>query len=268
MTSAGPTTTCYRHPQTAAGVSCQRCDRPICTQCMNQASVGFHCPECMASSSQRVVRGSQVFAGQEPYVTYALIAINVLIFFGEQATGGFNGAISAAAVGNGDWWRVITAGFLHVSMPHLLMNMFALYQLGPTFEKLLGRVRFVLLYMGALVAGSLGVIVFELLGDSSRARGASGAIFGLIGALVVVYRSRGITIAQSGLMPVLAINAFISFLPGISLAGHLGGFIGGAVGGAIAFMWDDQLENYHKEAVGIALGGLAVLWFVLSVVLA
>lgn len=209
-----------------------------------------------------------MFAGAEPYVTYGLIAINVLIFFVEQATGRLNGNVFAPSVAAGDWWVLLTSGFLHASIPHVGINMFLLYRMGPNFEKLLGPFRFILLYVGSLLCGSLAVIVAGLFGPDNAARGASGAIFGLFGALVILYQSRGISLQQSGLLPILLINAVFSFLPGISLAGHLGGFIGGLIAGAVAFQWDDELKKINKHAITIALGGLAVLWFAMAVVLA
>lgn len=260
-----PTTdeTCYRHPDTYAGIVCQRCDRPICTQCMHQASVGFHCPECLSQGKQRVVRGEAAFGNVQPYITMGLIALNVLIFMVEAGRGNFSGAVFAPAIDAGEWWRMFTGGFLHVGQAHVFMNMFALWNLGKIFEKVLGPRDYIVLYMGSLLAGSLGVVIAD-----SAARGASGAIFGLIGALVVLYRSRGISIQQSGLMPTLVINAMISFIPGISLAGHLGGFLGGAAIAAIYFLADDELGKINKHAVTGAAIALSVAFLVAGVVLA
>ena len=262
-TTPSTDTTCYRHPDTYAGVVCQRCDRPICTRCMTQASVGFHCPECLAQGSQRVVRGEAAFGNVQPYVTMALIAINVLIYFVEFSGGRLDGSISAAGVDRGDWWRMISGGFLHVNQMHIFMNMFALWNLGRIFEKVLGQRDYLVLYMGSLLAGSLGVVI-----GGSLARGASGAIFGLIGALVVLYRSRGISIQESGLMPTLVINGLISVIPGISLAGHLGGFLGGVAIAAIYFFADDELRKINKSAVTGAAIALSLAFFAAGILLA
>lgn len=262
-TTSSTDTTCYRHPDTYAGVVCQRCDRPICTRCMTQASVGFHCPECVSKGSQRVVRGEAAFGNVQPYITMALIAINVLVFVAELGRGNFNGSVWPPAIDGGEYWRLVTGGFLHVNQMHIFMNMFALWNLGRIFEKVLGSRDYVVLYMGSLLAGSLGVVI-----AGSAARGASGAIFGLIGALVVLYRSRGISIQQSGLMPTLVINALISFIPGISLAGHVGGFLGGVALAGIYFFADDELRKINKNAVTGAAVALSVVFLAAGILLA
>lgn len=230
-------------------MSCQRCDKTICTSCMHQASVGFHCPSCVKSSPQRVVKGQAAFGGSQPVVTIALIAINVLIFFFEGANGNIALETVTRAIGAGEWWRLITGGFLHGSMFHVGMNMYVLWALGPRFERGLGRTDFLITYVGSLLAGSLGVVVM-----SSNAEGASGAIFGLFGAMVVLSRSRGISLSDSGLLPLLLINGVISFLPGISLGGHLGGFLGGCAFGAIWYFSNKQLpQALHRTAAALAL---------------
>lgn len=228
---------------------------------MKQASVGFHCPNCVRQSSQKVVRGPAAFGVATPVVTIGLIAINVLIFFYEQSAGDLPYWTAGGPVDAGEWWRLLTGGFLHGSMAHVGMNMYSLWILGRIFEKNLGPRDYLITYVGALFAGSLGVIV-----ATSSAQGASGAIFGLLAMLVMLYRSRGISLASSGLMPILGINAFVSFLPGISLAGHLGGFLGGLAFGAIWYQSEKILPSrVHRTAAAVAL---AVVLFAGGVLLA
>src|SRR5689334_8146829 len=146
MEASGPT--CYRHPDRRAGVRCQRCERPICPDCMHQASVGFHCPECTRSGAQRVVRSP----GLNPrgnVVTNALIALNVAIYVWGIGSGGstrnqviVDGAIAGPLVADGERYRIVTSGFLHENLIHIGLNMWVLYQLGMLMEPVLGRFRF------------------------------------------------------------------------------------------------------------------------------
>ena len=226
--------TCYRHPGRETGVSCSSCGRAICPDCMRPTPVGMRCPECAGQRTQvRTMRN--VFA--DPTVTYVLIAINVLVFFGTTAGGAsFSGGGSAfrdlalwgPGVADGDVWRLVTGGFLHFGIFHLATNMWALYVLGRLLEPGLGHVRFAALYFASLLAGSFGAL---LITPNTFTAGASGAIFGLLGASIVMARSRGIDIMASGLGPVLLLNLAITFFPGfnISIGGHIGGLIGGSL---------------------------------------
>jgi membrane associated rhomboid family serine protease len=224
--------TCYRHPDRRAGVACQRCDRPICPECMSQAPVGFHCPECLRRGRQRVITARSLHT--RPLVTQALIAINVAVFvvgtlfagsvFGLGESAG-EGVLNAGDVAEGDWWRLITSGFLHYGLYHIILNMLALWVLGSQLEPALGRVRFAIVYFGSLLGGSLGAL---LLSPNVNTVGASGAIFGLLGAAVAAHVVRGVSIWSSGIGMVLAINLGFTFLfPRISIGGHLGGLVTG-----------------------------------------
>lgn len=238
---------------------------------MNQASVGFHCPECLKSNSQKVVKGQAAFGNIQPYVTMGLIGLNVLVWMLERGRSvPFDGNAWAFGVSQGEWWRMFTGGFLHAygQIWHIFMNMFALWNLGRLFEKALGWRNYFVLYMGSLLAGSLGVVISGSFFDGAQGRGASGAIFGLIGALVVFYRSRGISIQQSGLMPTLVMNALISFIPGISLAGHLGGFLGGVALAGIFFYADDELKKLNQHAVTSAAVALSTAFFLVGILVA
>ena len=228
--SAG-SVSCYRHVDRRAGVICQRCDRPICADCMHAASVGFHCPHCVANTRQRVVFS----LGFSPNVTFALLGLNVLIFFLSIVTGQRLQAdylLWDGYVVNGEWYRLLTAGFLHSDILHLAFNCFALWILGRSLEQFLGRARFITLYLVSILGGSFGVLLLE---PNVAVVGASGGIFGLFGAMVVAQRSLGVNIWSSGLGPVLAINLFITFsVPTISVGGHLGGLF---AGGVVAFIF-------------------------------
>jgi membrane associated rhomboid family serine protease len=218
--------TCYRHPSRETGVSCSNCGNPICPDCMTATPVGMRCPDCARQKTQ--TRSLQSIA-VEPIATYVLVALNVAVFFGAtRSTQAQSDLILfGPAVADGDYWRLLTSGFLHVQVVHILLNMLSLFWLGRMIEPALGHVRFVAIYLVSLLAGSLGVMI---LSPNDLTLGASGAIYGLLGAAIVMARNRQISLIQSGLLPILAINfIFTLSVPGISLGGHLGGLIGGLV---------------------------------------
>ena len=218
---------CYRHKDRETGVSCSNCGNPICPDCMTATPVGMRCPECSRQKTQvRTMRSMT----SDPTVTYVLIAVCVLLAFG----GGYSiqdpvvqdFILFGPAVADGEWWRLVTGGFLHAGMYHLLLNMFSLYILGRMIEPALGHLRFAALYFASLLAGSFGAV---LLDPEALTRGASGAIFGLFGAAIVMARNRGIDLMRSGLLPILIFNLVITFVPAfnISIGAHLGGLAGG-----------------------------------------
>ncbi len=200
--------TCYRHPDQPAGVICQRCDRPICPRCMNQASVGFHCPECAKVGAQKVYRGTAALQTR-PLLTQVLIAANVAVFvlaavidgggalqgsigsvhidFGLIARAFYRGELIGVA--EGEWYRMVTSGFLHFGVIHLLFNMYALWILGGAVEHLAGRARLAAGYGVSVLAGSLGALI---LSPDSLTAGASGGVFGLMGFILVAQRLQGL----------------------------------------------------------------------------
>ncbi len=215
---------------------------------MHQASVGFHCPECVKGGKQQVFRGPPVF---DPIATKVLIGINLLAYllstvqagtpmrisFESLRDGGlFATSIDPAAakligVTQGEWYRLVTSGFLHDGPLHIGFNMYALWILGPQLERVLDRPRFVALYFASMLGGSAGVM---LLDPDVATVGASGAVFGLFGAVAVIQRAAGANIWRSGIGQILAINLLITFaVPSISIGGHLGGLIAGGVIGAV-----------------------------------
>jgi membrane associated rhomboid family serine protease len=262
--------TCYRHGDRKAGVICQRCDRPICPSCMHQASVGFHCPECTKSGAQKVIKASQLV--KRPIVTFSLIAINLVIYFacigpGLQTRQGIvldygllgqgftpTGEIGVAA---GEYYRLVTGGFLHANLIHVLMNMLALYQLGLLLESAFGRVRFAVVYMASMGAGALGVMILH---PHDLTVGASGAVFGLMGFAFVAMRARGIDPFSTGLGGTILINLVLTFTLSnyISVGGHVGGLIGGAVCGYLLLdfgpkhLRDDRVTLAAATALGAA----------------
>jgi membrane associated rhomboid family serine protease len=254
VTSTEPDWHCYRHPAREAGVKCRRCERPICPECMVSAPVGFQCRECVKGApAVRSLRSLH----RDPYVTWALIVINVVIFL--PVLGGRNESValglSGPDVASGDWWRIVSSGFLHFDVLHIGFNMALLFWLGQTLEPAIGRIRFALLYAVSLLAGSLGVLVLQ---PNALTGGASGAVFGLMGAAVLVLRRRGVDPMQSGLGGLLLINLLFSFRPGVSIGGHLGGLAGGLLAGAIFTATDDDPQRRRLGAVAAGLVALGV----------
>jgi membrane associated rhomboid family serine protease len=260
---------CYRHADREAYIQCQRCERFICPDCMRDAAVGFQCPECVAEG-RKSVRAPRTIAGgaitmSAGAVSMALIGLNVVVFLLQKITEGrvnsvFQlGAMHGYSVAEGDYWRLLTAAFLHAGILHIAFNMYALYLFGPFVERALGTTRFVIAYLTMAVASS--VFVYWLTAPQVATIGASGAIFGLFGlALVMLIRLRQ---DVRGLLVLLAINAFISLQGNISWQGHLGGFITGVVlGAALAYA-----PRERRSAVHVAAFGLTWLAIVVAVVL-
>ena len=204
--------TCYRHPSRETGVSCSNCGRPICPDCMTPTPVGMRCPEC-AKQRTRVMRMREMTT--VPRVTYALIAINVVAFLSEgrlTVSGGesrhdvyHEGALLGSnplpewahqGVAHGEYWRIVTSGFLHENLLHIGFNMYLLYILGQMLEPALGSFKFAVIYGVSLLTGSLGAL---LVTPHSPTVGASGAVFGLMGATAVEVRARKIpTVGEWG----------------------------------------------------------------------
>jgi membrane associated rhomboid family serine protease len=238
---------------------------------MRQASVGFHCPECTKEQGQRVVRASQL--GRDLLVTKALIAINVAVFLAGIGSGlstkdSFieRGGLIANAfdghhlvgVANGEWWRVFSSGFLHANLLHIGFNMWALWVLGQLMEPVLGRSRYAIVYGVALVAGALGVLLVD---PNQLTVGASGAVFGLMGAAVAAMRARGINVMATGLGATILLNLLITFtIPGISIGGHVGGLVGGFAAGWLFIDAPAQWRRNPAVPMAAAVGLAAVLF--------
>jgi membrane associated rhomboid family serine protease len=233
---------CYRHPDRETLVSCSECGRPICEDCMTFAPVGIRCPDHSGKpqGTERVTTGLRraSFEGTGAIVTKILVALNVGIYLLELGLGGKTdgtnnriyeeGALYGPLVANGDWWRLFTSMFLHYGPIHLALNMFALWFFGGAVEQVLGRGRYLLLYLVSGLAGSAGALLLSQ--PNSITVGASGAIFGILGAALVLERQRTYVLG-GGAVGIIVINLVFTFaIPGISIGGHLGGLAGGALG--------------------------------------
>lgn len=242
-----PTTpTCYRHPDRETRLSCSECGRPICTECSIDTPVGQKCPDDAAPTGRhRVVTAREIRtpSRRATAVTFALIGVNLVLYLIGRAGPDLSdrlfleGAQIPVLVDAGEWWRGITAMFLHADIAHVAFNMWALYLFGPALERRFGSVSFASLYLASGLGGSA---LYHLLGRQAAAIGASGAIFGLMGALIVtLYPHRHTRMGRAifpQLMLLLAINlALPAVIPNIAWEAHLGGLV---AGGLVAAAWD------------------------------
>jgi membrane associated rhomboid family serine protease len=274
--------TCFRHPGRETYVSCVRCGRPACPDCLRSAAVGQQCVECIRQANRGVRRPSGAFGGQlvsSAVVTWTLVGINVAAYIAEtvysktldygQLVGG--PAIDptlgqTVGVANGDWYRLITSAFLHERLStgygilHIAFNMWALIIVGPALERVLGRARFLTVYLVSALAGS---VLFYLVGSPVvPAFGASGAVFGLFGAWFVM--SRRLRLDSRQVVMLIVLNLVISFtVPGIAWQAHIGGLIAGTALTA-AFVYAPR-PSRNLIQVGATLAMLAIL--VIAVVL-
>ncbi len=271
---------CYRHPSVEAHIRCQRCDRPICPDCMRDAAVGFHCPECVAQGRRSTRQDRTTYGGirsrDASLTTTVLIGLNVAVWIAILATGGAGSRLldfllqrtrglcaagdggfavtreQCAAVPGAQWvpgvsdgaaWELVTSMFAHIEVWHIGFNMLALWILGPQLELVLGRARFLSLYLLSGLAGS--TMVYWAAPEYQGTLGASGAIFGLLGALLVVVVKMGGQYQQ--ILVLLGINAVITFtIPNISWQGHLGGFLGGLLIAAILVYAPRQRRTFWQ----------------------
>jgi membrane associated rhomboid family serine protease len=294
-TSGGPAAgvpTCYRHAGRETWIRCQRCERPICPDCMRDAAVGFQCPSCIAEGAKTTRSIQAPYGGARstnPALTsMVLVGLNVVVWLSILVTGGSSSALvdalglrpngfcapgdgaayavtrsacDAAAgrfyygVDDGAWWQLVTSQFTHVQLWHIAGNMLALWFLGPQLEAVLGRSRFLALYLVSGLAGSVTVMWFS--SEIGITVGASGAIYGLFGALGIVAHKVGGDLR--GLFGLLVINLFITFaVPGISWQGHVGGLLGGALIAAL-FVYAPRRHRALVQWGGVALFTVALL---------
>jgi len=271
--------TCYRHPNRETAVSCSSCGRPICPDCMTPTPVGMRCPECSRQRT-KVVRGAG--GGSDGFsrapATFVLIAINVVVYLVEIAGGGggfeianggslmINFGLFGPSVAEGEWYRLITSGFLHVSLIHIGFNMILLYFLGRLLEPALGTPRFLALYFASLLAGSFGALILD---PNALTVGASGAIFGLAGATFVIARGRGMDAIAAEIGFLIVFNLIFSFTAArVSVGGHVGGLVGGAICALAIVAGERGMLGSNSRvaefavmalvAVGAVVGALAV----------
>jgi membrane associated rhomboid family serine protease len=236
---------------------------------MTPTPVGMRCPECSRETTK--VRNVRASYDARPVVTVGLIAVNVLIWFGMASSTNseiyIQGVLFGPAVADGELWRLVTSGFLHQpdfgrGLLHIGFNMYILWFLGNMLEPSLGPFKFAALYLAALLCGSFAVMVIDPLAPTL---GASGAIFGLMGAAFAMQRARGIDPMQSGIGPLILFNLVLGFIiPNVSVAGHVGGLIGGGLVG----LGMDWVARFRRDpwlplAVCLAVGALAVVGSVL-----
>jgi membrane associated rhomboid family serine protease len=266
---------CYRHPDRETYLSCSECGRPICTECMTPAPVGQRCPEHSGKPQgvRRVTAGARrtAFEGTGAIVTKSLIAINVLVYLAELAQGAgvnansgsifFHGALFGPSVANGDWWRLFTSMFLHYGPLHLGLNMLALWWFGSALEGILGRGRFLLVYVVSGLAGSAGALIDN---PNAVTVGASGAIFGVLGAMLVIeYQQTGNLLGNAFIL--IAVNLVFGFSvsSNIAIGGHIGGLIGGIASVLVLSRFGRGHAAYSRlGALGIAavlgIGALSI----------
>ena len=266
----GSDNVCYRHPDRQSFILCQRCGRTICPQCSTEAAVGFHCPECLresrATAPQRplLMRASRnLRSGDAPLVTYAIMALCVLIFLAQSMPGGERVYLSFAyypPLTLREPWRLLTSVFLHQGIFHIGFNMLALFLFGRVLEPLLGRWRFATLYLLSGFGGSVAVL---LLSPTVAVVGASGAIFGLFSALFVLQRGMGGNSRQ--FLVLIAVNfGFALISPGISWQAHVGGLL---VGAALAYIYRRTRARTQLRAQRLLVslvGGVLVVATVVS----
>lgn len=303
--SQAPAPECYRHAGRETWIRCQRCERPICPDCMRDASVGFQCPECVQQGARETRSGRATYGGTRsanPSLTaYVLIALNALVWLAIMATGqrdsdlvnrlallssgkcvpddqpsayyplitseavcqqGPDGVHWVDGVADGAWWQLMTSTFTHVEVWHIGFNMLALWFLGPALEAAVGRARFLAIYLGSGLTGS--VLVYLLADLSASTAGASGSIFGLLAAHLVVGRKVGADLSQLGLW--IGLNVLITVLnrDSISWQGHLGGFVGGALLTAVIVHAPRGERRTLVQAIGVAVVVLASVAFVVA----
>ena len=260
---------CYRHPNRETFVSCSECGRPICAECMTPAPVGQRCPEHSGKpqGAGRISSGMRrtAFEGTGALVTKALLAINIGVYVITAAQGGglnnpggslfVRWLLYGPAVANGDWWRLFTSAFLHANVIHIAFNMYFLWFVGSAVEQALGRGRFISLYVVSALAGSAGALVWT---PNAPTVGASGALFGLLGAALILERQRNYVLGGSA-MGLIVINLILSFaISGISIGGHVGGLIGGILCALIFSQFGRGHAAYSRVGMWSVAGVLGV----------
>jgi membrane associated rhomboid family serine protease len=273
---------CYRHPDRETYVSCAECGRGICPDCMSYGPVGIRCPDHattggkVSAPRQAARNTARTLSMRGPIVTQTLIGINVALFVLELATGGqLNGTgswiyeqgvlVSTAVdssgqvvgVSEGEWWRLVTATFLHYGPLHLGMNMLVLWFIGPPLEEYFGHSRYLLVYLVSGLAGSAGALIWS---PNALTVGASGAIWGIMGAALVL-EARRIWVFGGQAMGLVIINLAITFfIPGISIGGHIGGLVGGGLCALAfsSFRRTPAIATISMVAVGVVSVGLSV----------
>lgn len=279
----GAGSVCPRHPDRVSYVRCQRCGRPACSECQRPAAVGVHCVDCVAEAAQsarpqRSILGAIAPRGNAAVITLTLLAINVLLFVGQQVNPQFvNGNLALAPIiAAAEPWRMLTTAFLHGGILHLALNMYALWIIGSHLEQMLGRWRYITLYFLSAFGGSVAVLLLTPFGQQWvwTTVGASGAVFGLFAGIAIVLKRVGGNYSQ--ILIIIGINVVFSFTGNISWQAHLGGM---AVGAMLSYVYaflpkHDRLRLMRRDdarkaqtnaavaasiAVGVILVGAAIV---------
>lgn len=273
---------CYRHPNREALIRCTRCERPICPDCMRPASVGFHCPDDVGLANKtapapRTSVGARIMRSP-PYVTWGLIVANVIVYLvtasqsvmgiTQPGDGSSNLFVSwqlfAPAIhDHHQYYRLLTSAFLHVSLLHIGSNMLALFIIGPPLERLLGPWRFAVVYLLGALGGSAAVYAWGQV--STPEVGASGAIFGLFAAALVLVRKLGLD--PQWLIGIIVLNFVLTFsIHNISKLGHIGGFVAGGLAALAIAGLPQSRHRLSRQTQVAGLAGVGVLVIVVTVV--
>jgi membrane associated rhomboid family serine protease len=264
------TMVCYRHPSNETAITCSNCGRPICTECMVFAPVGIKCPECAGTPTgakkAAVKARSYSSVNTDFIVTKALIGINVVVFLAQVVQSGsftqpfseifFRGALAAPPIAQDDqWYRLVTCAFLHGSVLHIFFNMLMLWWFGRPLEHLLGRGRFLAIYFISILAGSAGAL---LVNPTTFTVGASGAVFGILGAGLILERNN-INVFGGSALIIVILNLALSFtLSSVSIGGHVGGLVGGALCVLVLSRFGRGHAVYGRFDFATAAGLLAI----------
>ncbi|MEE1621484.1 rhomboid family intramembrane serine protease [Zafaria sp. Z1313] len=264
---AGQVPVCPRHPDRPSYVRCQRCGRPACPECQRPAAVGVQCADCVDEARKRMPTQRTALGGRardgRPVVTYTLMVLCAVVFLGQFLLPTLSDRLLYAGVYTGsEPWRMLTATFLHSTsfLMHIAFNMYALFVIGQALEPMLGRIRFLALYLLSGFGGSVAVLMLE--DPRIGVVGASGAVFGLFGALLVVMRARGGNFTP--ILVIIGINLVIGFIPGLNVSwqAHVGGL---ATGAALAAIMAYAPRGKHRATVQWAgIAAVAVLLTVLT----
>ena len=284
--------TCYRHPDRESHIRCQRCDRPICPDCMRDAAVGFHCVECVKAGAKETRSGRTAYGGlrstDNTATTIGLIAVNVGVWIATFASGGFSsrifaflalqpkglcersggyyepdglsctfGGVLLPGVSDGAYWQLVTSMFTHVEIWHIAFNVMALWVFGPQVESLVGRARFLALYFLSGLAASATVL--WLGPEFGGTHGASGAVFGLLAArLVVALKARGDVTGIAAWLGFSFVGTWL-LIDNVSWQGHLGGTLGGAAAAAVIAYAPVGPKRTSYQVVGLLAVAVLVL---------
>ncbi len=260
---------CPRHPDRVSYVRCQRCQQPVCADCQQPAAVGVQCVSCVAEARKGdrphlTVTGGRASRSQTPVLTIGIIAICVAVWLGELTIPRvFEEVAFAPFLGESEPWRLLTSAFAHSpnSPMHIMFNMLALWLVGGYLETILGKARYIGLYVASALAGTVVWLLFQPVNSTIPVVGASGAVFGLFGAVVVLNRHLGRD--SSGMIATIGINAVIGFLiPNVAWQAHLGGMLAGAV---IAFVLTEARKRRNPAIAWTGIVAVIVLCVVVAV---